>query len=118
MIPSDTPPFILLVLATGMMALIVAIMSYVARMHLLGYEIRILFTPWRIECFQYLLISIGGLLAAQFLTLVRIIFRIQELNPILDAVIMSIFLGENGYLINFIFWVSRYRHEMTVNPIE
>lgn len=120
MIPTDAPLFILLVLAGAMVALLVALLNYISSMHLLALPVRIPFPFIRmhISCFIYLLLPMFGYLGAQLLTLIKIIMQIKATDSGLDIAIMSIFLGQNAYIINFLLWACRYRVELTANPVE
>ena len=103
MIPEGSPSFIALVLASGMVGIMIAILNYLQNRNLLKCPIfRKKFPDFTI--FKYNLITIAMYLAAQILALIKIIRDTDSF----DSIIIHIFLIGDAAIITFFFWMYHY----------
>lgn len=110
MIPDGAPPFIILTLCAGMMAVTIALMALLYNMHLLGRPMFRL--DFHFTFFHYLLITFIGYLIAQILGITKIILQISASSFLnLGPVIMVILFVENASIISGLVWIYQYRSE-------
>ena len=103
MIPEGAPSFIVLVIASGMVGIMIAILNYLQNRGLHTYRMFRRICP-NFLIFHYILVTIILYLAAQILAFLKIILHVAYL----DSIIMYIFLVGNAAIITFLFWIYHF----------
>lgn len=107
MIPNGAPPFIVLTYSAGMMAVSMALLTYIQHLGLSRLRVFL-----RINAFTYVLSLFLWFLIVQLLDLINIAFKSHFFDPVIIAMCMI----AKSFIIAGIIWIIAYREEPIRQP--